>query len=258
MTMFKDLLHGAHAPIGTYIGEFVGPHLGPVLRSAGAEFAMIDMEHSGFTFETVKAALRYVHEAGVASLVRPPSRSYDHVARALDVGAQALMPPMVGSAAEVRRLLSCMKYPPEGERGVVLNVAHDDYTPGPMAEKLANANAMTALVPLIETPEGVAAADEIAAIDGVDGLWIGHSDLSARLGVPGRFDHPDFQAAVARVVAAAKANGKRVGRMVGSVEEAVALRALGFDAFMYSGDVFLYQAALAAGIGDIRARFEED
>jgi len=255
---FKELLHGSHEPVGTYIAEFIGPHLGPVLSSAGADFGMIDMEHSGFTYETVKSGLRHLHDAGVASLVRPPSRTYDHISRALDVGAQALMPPMVGSAEEARRILGYMKYPPDGERGVILNVAHDGYVPGPPHEKLANANAMTAFVPLIETPEGIADIDAIAAIDGVDCLWIGHFDLSCRMGIPAQFDHPEFQAAVDKVLAAGAANGKRVGRMVGSVDEAVALRAMGFSAFMYSGDIFLYQAALADGIGQVRARFADD
>ncbi len=94
--------------------------------------------------------------------------------------------------------------------------------------------------------------DAIAAVDGVDGLWIGHFDLSCSLGIPGQFDHPDFLDAVERVVAAAKKHNRSCGRMVGNVEEGARLYKQGFDVICYSGDVFLLQAAIQDGISALR------
>ena len=92
-----------------------------------------------------------------------------------------------------------MKYYPEGGRGVALQVAHDDYRPGPVPQKLAAANKRTTFFAQIETADGVKNADAIAAVDGVDCLWVGHFDLSVSLGIPGEFDNPKFTKAIDRV-----------------------------------------------------------
>jgi 2-keto-3-deoxy-L-rhamnonate aldolase RhmA len=102
-----------------------------------------------------------------------------------------------------------MKYGPEGKRGVALGVAHDRYRAGAVAEKLKAANEKTTLFCQIETAEGVKNADEMAAIDGVDCLWVGHFDLSSSLGVPGQFQHPTFLKAIDKVANATASTGNR-------------------------------------------------
>jgi 2-keto-3-deoxy-L-rhamnonate aldolase RhmA len=156
--------------LGHFIVEFATPGIGHILKSAGCDFALFDLEHSGFGFETVKSAIRYFEAAGVAAIVRAPSKDYHHIARACDMGAEGVMLPMVGSAKEARAILDCMKYHPAGRRGVALQVAHDRYRPGAVKDKLAAANERTTLFCQIETAEGVKNADAIAAIDGVDCL----------------------------------------------------------------------------------------
>ena len=99
------------------------------------------------------------------------------LARACDMGAEGVMLPMVASADEAKKILESMKYYPEGGRGVALQVAHDDYRPGPVPQKLAAANKRTTFFAQIETADGVKNADAIAAVDGVDCLWVGHFDL---------------------------------------------------------------------------------
>jgi 2-dehydro-3-deoxyglucarate aldolase/4-hydroxy-2-oxoheptanedioate aldolase len=146
-----------------------------------------------------------------------------------------------------------MKYPPQGHRGVALGIAHDRYQPGPTAKKLAAANRRTAFVALIETAEGIENIDEIAAVEGVDCLWIGHFDLSASLGIAGKFDHPSFAAAVDRVRRAARKHNKALGRLDATAEGCAALYRQGFDVVAYSGDLWVYQQALIAGIAELRA-----
>ena len=257
MATFKELTRSNTLKLGTYIGEFATPGIGRLLKSAGCEFAFVDMEHSGFSFETAKALLRHLHDCDIATLLRPPSDAVHHLSRACDIGAQGLVPPMLGSAEQARAGIDAIKYPTEGKRGCAFGIAHDDYQPAAVADVIAAANAKTSFVALIETVDGVENSEAIAALDGVDCLWIGHFDLSASLGIPGRFDDPRFKQAVARIMAAAASHGKSVGRLVGSAEEADALFRQGCDFICYLGDVWLFQRALSEAFASVRSLIGE-
>jgi 2-dehydro-3-deoxyglucarate aldolase/4-hydroxy-2-oxoheptanedioate aldolase len=244
------------AKFGHFIVEFATPGIGHILKSAGCDFALFDLEHSGFHFETVKSVLRYFEAAKLPAIVRVPSKEYQHIARAMDMGAEGLMLPMVSTPDEARQIVHAMKYHPAGGRGVALQVAHDRYRPGAVADKLAAANNRSTLFCQIETAAGAENADEIAAIEGVDALWVGHFDLSASLGIPGEFDHPDFKRAIDRTIAACKKHGKALGRLVPTVELGVELYQAGFDFICYSGDVWVLHNALTEAIGRLREGVE--
>ena len=249
---------GNRAPkLGHFVVEFATPGIGHILKSAGCDFALFDLEHSGFGFETVKSAVRYFEAAELPVIVRVPSKEYHHIARAMDMGAEGLMLPMVGSADEVRGIMDAMKYHPVGKRGVALKVAHDQYRPGTVADKFVAANRRTTLFCQIETAEGVENADAMAAIDGVDCLWVGHFDLSVSLGIPGEFEHPTFKKAVDKTIAATKKHNKALGRLVPTVKEGVDLYGEGFDFICYSGDVWVLHDALATAVSAIRAGCEQ-
>jgi len=192
--------------------------------------------------------------AQLPAIVRSPSKDYHHIARACDMGAEGVMLPMVGSAEEAKAILNAIKYTPEGSRGVALQIAHDRYRPGAVKDKFAAANKRTTFFAQIETAEGVKNADAIAAVPGVDCLWVGHFDLSVSLGIPGEFDNPKFTKAIAKVVAATRKHGKALGRLVPTVEQGVELNQNGFDFICYSGDVWVLHNALAAAIGELRAK----
>jgi 2-dehydro-3-deoxyglucarate aldolase/4-hydroxy-2-oxoheptanedioate aldolase len=244
------------AKFGHFIVEFATPGIGHILKSAGCDFALFDLEHSGFHFETVKSVLRYFEAAQLPAIVRVPSKEYHHIARAMDMGAEGLMLPMVSTPDEARQIVHAMKYHPAGGRGVALQVAHDRYRPGAVPDKFAAANSRSTLFCQIETAAGVENADEIAAIEGVDALWVGHFDLSVSLGIPGEFDHPDFKRAIERTIAACKKHGKALGRLVPTVELGVELNKAGFDFICYSGDVWVLHNALAEAIARLREGVE--
>ncbi len=249
---FKDLVRSGRLVAGTFLVEFVTPGIGHILAGAGCDFAFLDMEHSGFGAETVKAGLRFLEAGGVPALVRIPSRDAHDIARIADMGAEGVMLPLVGTVEVARAAVAALKYPPLGRRGVALQIAHDNYRAGPAAEKLAAANDRTTLVLMIETAEGVENADAIAAVPGVDALWLGHFDLSASLGIPAEFDHPAFRAATARVCAAARAHGMGLGRLVTSAPEAERAWQDGFRLLAWGGDAWLLQAAVAEGVAGLR------
>jgi 2-keto-3-deoxy-L-rhamnonate aldolase RhmA len=244
---------GDKAPkFGHFIVEFATPGIGHILKSAGCDFVLFDLEHSGFGFETVKSAIRYFEAADLPVIVRAPSKEYHHIARTMDMGAEGVMLPMVGNAAEARHIVNSMKYTPAGGRGVALQVAHDRYRPGAVKDKFAAANRRSTLFCQIETEEGVENADAIAALDGVDCLWVGHFDLSVSLGVPGDFESRKFTDAIARVAAATAKHGKSLGRLAPTVQQGIELNAQGFDFICYSGDVWVLHDALADAIKKLR------
>jgi 2-keto-3-deoxy-L-rhamnonate aldolase RhmA len=249
----REMARSRDLKCGHFIVEFATPGIGHICKAAGCDFALFDTEHSGFHNETIKSAIRYFEAARLPTIVRVPSKEYHHIARAADMGAEGIMLPMVNDAAEARAILDCVKYVPEGKRGVALGIAHDAYRGGPVMEKLAAANERTAFFAQIETAAGVENADAIAATPGVDCLWVGHFDLSCSLGVPGQFDHPKFKDAIARTIEACRRHGKAAGRLVPDAETGVALHKEGFDFVCYSGDVWVLQAGIKAGIDAIRA-----
>lgn len=238
--------------VGHFVVEFTSPGIGHLIRNAGCDFVLFDTEHSGFHFETIKSVLRYFEAAGLPAIVRVPSKEYHHVARALDMGAEGLMVPMVSSVEEVRSVVQSMKYTPQGQRGVALGIAHDAYGGGEVLEKLRKANERTTLFAQIETAAGVENAEAIAAEEGVDCLWVGHFDLTCSLGIPGEFSNPKFVEAVEHTHQACRKHGKAFGRLVPDAAAGVACFDQGFDFLCYSGDVWMFQAALSAGVSAIR------
>lgn len=241
--------------IGTFVFEFAVPGIGQILKAAGADFAVLDMEHTGFGFDTVRAVVKYMQAGGLPVIVRVPSKAYDNIARAMDVGADGVMVPMVSSVEQAVHAVRTVKYFPDGHRGVAMGVAHERYRMGggTLAERFAEHNARTLVVLQIEDGSGADAADEIAALDGVDVLWVGHNDLSVSLGKPGAFTDPAFVAAEEKTIAACRRNGKSAGRLAVNADEAALFTRRGYDWVSIAGDVGLLQAALAAGIARVRA-----
>jgi 2-dehydro-3-deoxyglucarate aldolase/4-hydroxy-2-oxoheptanedioate aldolase len=150
-------------------------------------------------------------------------------------------------------LVNSAKYPPVGRRGAAFSVAHDDYTAGDIPEKINSANRETFLIAQIETATGLRNVDEIAAVEGIDCLWIGHFDLTNFLGIPGQFDHPKFKEAVEQVLAACKRHNKAPGFMAGDISTGKKLLDQGFRILSYNGDLWIYQSALQQGLSALKA-----
>ncbi len=250
----KRLFASEQLKVSHALFEFSTPGIGQLLGSAGVDFVFVDMEHSGFGISEIKELVTSMRAAGLPSMVRPPSKSYHHIARTLDVGADGLLLPMVASADEAREIIKHMYYPPKGHRGIALGIAHDGYAPRTPSAALAAANRRIAMAALIETAEGVDNVEAIAAVPGVDCLWLGHFDLSASLGIPGQFDHPDFVRAERRIRRAARRHGKALGFLVVDAKQGSDCFRKGYDVICYQMDTLTYQQTLSQGIGDLRRR----
>lgn len=253
MTRLKDLCRGSRLKLGTYVAEFLTPGIGHILKSAGCEFLLLGMEHSGFTVETVKHALRWMEAAGLPTIVHVPTQSPSDIAQICDVGAEGIMTPMTSSAEDARRAIAAIKYPPLGRRGCGMPLAYERHE-GTMAEQIASANARTCYVPLIETAEGVGNAEAIAALDGVDAVWVGQLDLSISLGIPNELEHPRFLDAARHVAESTRRHGKAAAILAADEAQGVRFHAMGYDMICYGEDSWLYRDALRAGIDGLRRR----
>ena len=249
----KRKIAGGGVSLGTMAFEFSTTGLARLAAGAGAEFVVFDQEHTGWSVETIRMLVATSGAADIVPMVRVPTTQYHLIARVLDVGARGIMVPMVDSPEQARLIVQSAKYPPVGRRGAAFGVAHDDYTGGDVAEKIRSANDELLLIAQIETVAGVECVEQLAAVDGIDVLWIGHFDLTNSMGIPAQFDHPRYLDAVTRVVAACQTHGKAAGIMAGNVSDAKATLAQGFRIVAYSGDLWLYQQALREGLATIRA-----
>jgi 2-dehydro-3-deoxyglucarate aldolase/4-hydroxy-2-oxoheptanedioate aldolase len=249
----KRTLRDGGVALGTMMFEFDTTGTARIAAAVGAEFLIYDMEHTGWSYETIRQLMATSRAADIVPMVRVPATQYHFLARPLDLGAMGIMVPMVESEEQARLIVESTKYPPRGRRGAAFGVAHDDYTGGDVGEKMTSANDEIMLIAQVETAAGLEQVERIAAVDGIDVVWIGQFDLTSSLGIPGQFDHPTYAAAVKRIVAAADANGKAAGFMVTSVANGKEMLGHGFRALAYWGDLWIYQQGLKWGIDGLRA-----
>jgi 2-dehydro-3-deoxyglucarate aldolase/4-hydroxy-2-oxoheptanedioate aldolase len=242
----KRKLAAGGTSIGLIVGEFTTIGIGRIAAGAGADFVMVDMEHGGIDIVATKNILAAAGASGIVPLVRVPSTGYHLISQPLDAGAVGVMVPMVESADQAREVINSAKYPPLGGRGVGPFYADDVEQQG-LAATLAKANEELLLIAQIETVTGVEHVEEIAAVDGIDVLWIGHFDLTTSLGTPGEFWNAGHTEAVDRVFEACRRHGKTVATMANDVPDALMLAGKGFRMFAFN-DAMLFAAALHAAV----------
>jgi 2-dehydro-3-deoxyglucarate aldolase len=180
-----------------------------VIGVAGYDWILLDAEHAPNDVLTLVPQLMALKDSVSAPVVRPPSNDVVVIKRLLDAGFHNFLVPFVESADEARRAVAATRYPPAGVRGVSVSQRSNRYGTVPDYFKVVNDN--VAVMVQIESRAGVAAAASIAAVDGVDGLFIGPSDLAAGFGYLGNASHPEVQQAMGAVFAVAKAAGKPMG-----------------------------------------------
>ena len=254
----KARLEAGETLYGTMVFEHLGAGLPQILEQAGASFVFYDMEHSGFSAHEVKTQLALCRGLDIVPLVRPPDTTYAHTARLLDLGAMGLLYQMCETAEQAEQFVRWTRYPPEGRRGAMFGGAHDDYGAAPVPEVIEGAHQRTMVCVLIESERGLANAEEIMAVPGVDVAHLGHGDLSLSLGVPGQTDHPAMQAGIDTILEACERHGKAAACLAGDVATGRDWVRRGFRMISYSYDIGLLGSALAMGIEQIREADDGD
>ena len=221
-----------------------------IAAQAGFDWLLIDREHGAGDEETLLHQLQAIDTTPASAVVRVTENEQGLIKRALDLGPSGIMVPYVNTAEEAQRAVAAMRYPPQGLRGVArftraagFSLNFDAY--------FAQANENLLTIAQIETAEAVENAAAIAAVDGVDVLFVGPLDLSVNLGVPQQLSHPDFRTAIAKVIAAAKGAGKAAGTLLGSAEQIAPALADGYTFLAVASD----GGMVANGMKNLAAAF---
>ncbi len=176
--------------------------------STGHHAVMVDLEHSTMSTDQAAQMCAVAADLGLTPLVRVPEREYGDIGRLLDGGAHGIIFPRIETAEEAITASRACRFPPRGQRSAVSTVPQMGMRPTRAADLAPLLDELTIVQMLIETPEAVANADAIAAVDGVDSLCIGANDLTLELGIPGSYSDPRFLDAVATVTEACRQHSK--------------------------------------------------
>ena len=248
----RERIKEGHFAMGTFVVELRTPALARFLQQAHFDFLLVDNEHGYWNPLDIAQQIDAGKRWGVCPLVRVSGPDRGEIMRALDAGAEGVMVPMANTVADVERAVEYSKYPPLGQRGAAFHMAHDGYVGGDVLQKMRSANDEVVLIAQIENRPGLENVERIAAIDGIDILWIGQFDLSNFLGIPGQFEHPTFLGALERVVTACERHGKTAAFMVPSVDEGLERMRQGFRCIAYWGDLWIYQQGLKQGVAALK------
>ena len=222
---FRRRLLAGETLIGCWC-SLANPITTEVLGVAGFDWLLLDAEHSPNEVTTFIPQLMALKDSASAPVARPASNNVVEIKRLLDAGFYNFLVPMIESADEAARAVAATRYPPKGVRGV--STAQRSNRFGTLPDYFARVDEQITVLVQIESRRGLEAATEIASVDGVDGVFVGPSDLAAAIGHLGNPGHPEAQAAIRQVFDAVHAVGKAIGIL--APVEADARRYLGMGA----------------------------
>ncbi len=226
---------------------------------AGFDWVLIDLEHGAGTEKDVLYQLQALEHGTAAPIIRVEGFERQRIHRVLDYGAEGIMCPRIRTAAEAKQAVGAIRYTPEGLRGVAKMVRATNFGVN-FDEYLAGAKDNLVGVVQIETEESLHCLDDIAAIDGVDVLFVGPSDLTMALGIFGQFDHPKFIDALKATADAAQKAGKATGVLLYNADHFGQFYELGYRFIASGADAgFVNTGArnMVKKLGDIRAAYQE-
>lgn len=248
---FKQRLHSGEAQIGLWLG-LADAYCAELAANAGFDWLLIDGEHAPNDLRTLLGQLQAVAPYPGQPVIRPVVGDTALIKQVLDIGVQTLLVPMVESADQARELVRAIHYPPQGVRGVgsaLARASRWNSIPG----YLDKADEQMCLLVQIESREGLANLDAIAAVQGVDGVFIGPADLSASMGFRGNPGHPQVQAAIEDAIARIRQAGKAAGIL--SADEKLARRYIELGAAFVA--VGVDTTVLMRGLQTLAATFKD-
>ena len=235
---------------GTFIKTPSG-HATEIFGDLGYDFVVIDEEHAPFDRLAIDQALVSARAAHIAALVRVASASPSNLLSVLDAGAVGVLVPHVSSAQQAADVAAACRYK-GGGRGFSNSPRAGRYGGLSLQQHVEHADSITTVVAQIEDPGALDQIDAIAAVDGIDALFIGRGDLAVAMGA-GSPEAPEIRAAAERISTAARCAGKPVMVFVGSNKDALAMREIGANAFIFSSDQGLMRQAAGRALAEFEA-----
>ncbi|MDP8904046.1 MAG: aldolase/citrate lyase family protein [Chloroflexota bacterium] len=247
---FRQRVLGGETLFGMFL-NLGSPMAAELCGRAGFDWLVLDMEHGALNEAELLASLHAVGSTPATAVVRVEEGTRLRIGRALDFGAPAVMVPRVESAEEAERIVRFVRYPPLGARGVALPTRGARYGEVTHAD-VASAHNQTSLFIQIESGQSVDEAERIAAVDGVDVLFVGPTDLSHALGVPGDIADARYRDAIRRVGQAAATQGKQAGVLLWTVDDLPAYIDAGFRLIAIGSDGGHVAAGARAAVRALR------
>ena len=247
---FKQALSRFDRQVGLWC-SMASPISAEILAGAGFDWIVIDGEHAPNDITTLLPQLQAMRGGTAEPVFRVPWNEPVIIKRALDVGARSLLIPFVQNADEARKAVAATRYPPLGIRGVAVAPRANDY--GRIQGYHRNAHLDTCVLLQLETKIALKEIEAVAAVEGVDGIFIGPSDLAAAFGHLGNPKHAEVQAAIADAAARIRAKGKSAGTLSGNADDAEALFEAGYNFIAVGSDV----GVLARNAEALAARFRK-
>lgn len=247
---FKQALANCERQVGLWCG-LANPLAAEILAGAGFDWILVDGEHGPTDIPLLVSQLQAMKGGTAEPVFRVAWNDMVMIKRALDAGARTLMIPFVQSVEEARKAVAASRYAPLGIRGVAGGVRAADF--GRVKNYLQNAHLDTCILVQLETRAGLAAIEGIAALGGVDGIFIGPNDLAAEMGHLGNTRHPDVEALVRDGVQRIRATGKSAGTLAFNCDDAERMFDWGFNFTAIGTDVGI----LARGAEALAARFKK-
>jgi len=249
----KNALAAGRVQIGTWINLVRTPSILTLLRSAGLDYARIDMEHSSPSMETVADMAALARALDFPILVRPPVGSREWITRLLDAGVWGLHIPQVDNPDIAREVVQAARYAPLGMRGMAGLGPHTDFeTSSDLSSQLRFLNEQVHITVMLESAEAFRHLDGIVGMPGIDAVTLGPSDLAQELGVLGT---PDQRRVIdeyrGRMIEAARKHGKDVAMLVQSVDEAKRWIQAGVKIIVYSSEVDILKNGFAAAVKEL-------
>lgn len=248
---FKAALREKRLQTGLWQG-LANPYTVEICAGTGFDWLLLDWEHAPNDLPLLVAQLQAMKGSASHAVIRPPVGEAWVIKQLLDIGAQTLLVPMVETKESAEALVRAVRYPPDGVRGVGAALARaSDFNRIP--DYLQTANEEICLLLQIESRAGLAALDDIASVEGVDGVFIGPADLAADMGFLGRPGAPEVQAEVERALLRIGALGKAAGILTGDLALARRYAGLGATFVAIGNDVTMFASAAARLLADFRA-----
>ncbi|MBN9661888.1 MAG: 2-dehydro-3-deoxyglucarate aldolase [Acidobacteria bacterium] len=248
----KERLQAGETVLGCFL-SLGSPLTAELMGLAGYDWSLIDLEHGAGGEVEALAQMQALAATPSAAIVRVESNARQRAHRVLDCGAHGVMFPRIDTEEDARAAAAAMRYPPLGVRGVAFSNRVCEYGANFRPYLEASSTALLTIVQ-IETRAAVENVDAIAAVEGVDVLFIGPSDLSHSYGVLGQFDHPEFTAAIAKTVEAARRHGKALGILLPRPDDLEHYRSLGFRFIASGSDAVLLNNAARSLVHNLRTQ----
>jgi 2-keto-3-deoxy-L-rhamnonate aldolase RhmA len=248
----KQALQSRKAVFGPIVQAFSSPIIVRLLAVAGFDFVYIDMEHGQLSLRDVANLCLVARDCGMVPIVRVVGHQPDHISRPLDAGAQGILVPHIDTAEQARAIIRNAKYPPLGQRSLSSLGPHTGFRSEPVADLVASANADTLIGVMIESAEGVAHVNDIAAVPDIDFVVVGRGDLSQDLGMPGQVDAEIVEEAVSRVLDSCKGYQVPTGLLCQDIPSARKWLARGIQMLNYGSDISLLTAPAAKAVQELR------